>query len=196
MRFYEIREKSESFAQVYSTPEMKFMERCTACGRGGERVPPLSIKFDRRNIPDLSFYPPDILVTDRVKAMFEQQGIRGVEFLEVSYQGDPQLLQGKRIWHFNVVAKVKASPECNIMLLKNCEVCGRKEYSTWDGGLIASQEDAKRYDVFRIEEHWGYVFINERVKKLIIENDFVNAKFIEDKEVKDTLAWMRPKVDY
>jgi hypothetical protein len=170
---------------------MMYEPRCPICESGGERIPPLDIKIEGSRVSDFMFLSPDLLVTDRVKKVFEQHHVSGVEFLDITLSGD---VLAERLWHLHVKGRCKVSEECNVILLSQCQECGRKEYSTWDDGLRLDKTSYDGSDILRIEEHWGHIFVNEKVKGLIEQHALSNVRFTVDKDVIDTLSWMRPRI--
>lgn len=192
MSIYQITFSEGSFAEPILGKGTRYTNTCPVCTRGGLPIPPVAVEFKRKRIPDFNFLSPDILVTDSVKEVFEQHQVTGVEYLEPMLVGNVNLLQGKTLWQLHVIGDAKASAECNIVLLSQCPECGERQYSTWDGGLRADRETVET-DIFRIEEHGGVVFVNDKVKTLIEEYKFTNVDFVEDVNVTDFLSWMRPR---
>jgi len=176
-----------TFARIREA-NMKYPPICSSCGRVGDRVRPLSISFkDEKPLGDLTWLAPDVFVSEKCKAALEKLKSPDFSFDEVEIIGNRK----DRIWHLKILSKCKFTPECNVVLLEECKICGIRIFSTWDDGIKVGADC--HAGLFRLEEHAGMIFVEGEIKNYLISEHITNVDFIFSEEVKDEFAYLRQR---
>lgn len=148
--------------------------------RGGARMTNLSIVLPARKVEDfVSTWGSDSLIQDRVLQVFRANNFTGYEIRPAK----ARFRRGKEVpprLHELVITGWAgvAGPESGIRLIEHCEGCGHITYSgasnpnnlinpaQWDGS-----------DFFMVWPLPKYIFVTDRVKRVICENKLTGVFF-------------------
>lgn len=130
------------------------------------------------------------IVNSKVKEAFERESLTGYKLNQVEFDQvkDPDVPGFKDFTFFELVVTGSggnAHKESGLYLVKECSYCGLKRYSSYQNGLIVDERNWDGTDIFSLVEHPGHILVNEKVKDLILANEFTNCT-LEDSRL---LRW-------
>ena len=159
-------------------------ELCPLCGEAvnGAKWPgPYKYKLSSGEVGDFLFGHIDILVSERVKALYEKNALGGIESFdecEVFRRGTPtetkffipRIKFSQKKVEFARIQNEKRKQDKS---LPKCSLCTASEKNDREGGNIYFGEEAE-YDIFRIYERPREIFISKRFLDFCKENGFTN----------------------
>ncbi|ACV61102.1 hypothetical protein Dtox_0142 [Desulfofarcimen acetoxidans DSM 771] len=125
----------------------------------------------------------DWLITDHVAEIFKANNLTG-------YRLQPVKVCNKKLdfnlWELIITGSAgKAHPDSGIYVKEHCEYCGSMIYSPIKKGIGIIVDEARwdGSDFFTITEYYKYVFITEKVKKIIEENNLRGVRLVWPSEL-------------
>jgi hypothetical protein len=121
-----------------------------------------------------TFYA-DWLINDRVAEIFKTNNLTGYELRPVDVCNRELDFN---LWELVVTGSAgKAHPDSEIVVERSCEHCGKIKYSPVKKGigLIVDETQWDGSDFFTVIEKKGYLLVNEKVKKIIIDNNMTGV---------------------
>jgi len=180
------------------------------CGHRGV----LSIVIPRSDLGDFTWsWYWDCIVTQRVLDMFLNAGFTGFKQRPVKverikskdehrrdhcdeFEGEDnrkEILSREKqlptLWELVITGKGgEAHPDSGIRIIEECDDCGIVIRTKWDHikhGLIVNEKEWDGTDFFTINGFPQYYIITERVKKMIVEEEFNNCVIVKADRIKD-----------
>jgi hypothetical protein len=179
---------------------------CPKCKEKGfqrwERISPLIIEWEPGSDVISDFTWPggleELVVTQAVKDWVQKHRLTGLAFGSVEMVQDPKLTrpspatsrtkkriwlpyQGPTLWDLLVSSWSNLDlSESKRTLVYECNICHRQEFSlVADAPLVVNRKTWEGCDVFRIREIGKLVFVVEKVKRAIEEQQFTNVEAVE-----------------
>jgi len=202
MNYYRIRPKFTSPKWAYAEREGAYInygkEYCPLCGKAVcDSKGAYRYKLSSGKIGDFIFSPVDILVSERVKSLYEKSALRGIESFtecEVFRKGVPAEMRffipkfkfSQKKLGF---ARLRNEKRVADKTLPRCSLCMRSEKNDRDGGNIYF-DGAEEYDVFAIYERPKEIFCTQKFLEFCTENCFtnINEYMVEIKNGKTELT--------
>ena len=153
------------------------------CRRGVREDTNLSIEIRRKKMGDFVFVlGGDCLITDKIAELFEKEGFTGYELREVDVAN--KVLPFK-LWQIFVVGKAKIHADCGMKEVYHCKYCDFIAHRGFSDstGIIIDESTWNGSDFFMMEEY-GYVFVTERVKKVIEDYKLTGALLVPSTELR------------
>lgn len=171
--------------------------------RGGERLGNLTVILGSPRIGDFVWtWYSECLMTERVRALFEEAGFTGFEAKPVTIERVKRVRRGQPVeiptlWELVVTGKGgNAHPDSGIRVIYTCEACGMVRYSSYQNGIIVDEAQWDGSDFFTVNGYPTHILVTERVKDLIVTNQLTNCALLPP----HTLRWpelvVRPEEVY
>lgn len=186
-----IPDDSHDWAEVWGAGD-ELAIICSTCGRAiSQRVgggwSPLCFRIPPgKPHGNMYHYTYDILVDEWAKQVLSAHVHEGIAFIEARIIDSAEV----RLWSVEVSNRCAMHPACNVQLITVCPECGLRRYSTWDGGVRIVD---CTHDIFRLNEHPGYVFVKESLKQALEAAKLKNLAFVDASSVHDVNARYQPK---
>jgi len=154
--------------------------------RGGKRTTDLKIVLLGSHVEDF-VWTNECVIQDRVLQLFRENGVTGFEAKPVKARFARSSEAPSVLWELVVTGWAGvASPESGIMLdkEKSCPVCGCLHYtSSTDYSKLINLEQWDMSDIFMVWPLPRYIFITDRVRKLIESEGLTGCSFIAPKDL-------------
>jgi hypothetical protein len=165
--------------------------------RSSRRISTLGLEVVRRRVVDFSNpYFADIVITDRVLQTFEKAGLTG-------FRAEPTKIERVRkncdkskiplLWELIITGSGHVHPDSGIRLLRHCDGCGLDEYSAHEHRITIDESQWDGSDFFTVIERPSIYLVTERVKQVILENEFTNVRLIPSHLIKWPKSLSRPE---
>jgi len=187
-----------NYKRQYAYPygEHILKPRCEVCGRPPvvNRLISARVRFERRvTVADFVHSPPELLVTDKVKQVFERDQVNAnYGEVEVRIAKTQEELRSK-LWHV-CVGRAHASPEMNIVAVNQCLTCGVASYSTWDNGVLIDESRWDGSDILRLYEDVVGILVTKKVRDIVEREGFTGVEFIPAGEYTDPYPESRKRL--
>ena len=138
----------------------------------------LSIVLKRKKMGDfVSTADSDWLIPDKTADLFKKHNLSGYKLREVDVSN--KVLPFK-LWEIIVVSKAKVHPDSGMKKIFSCEHCGAVIYGASDEntGIIIDESEWDGSDFFTVEENENYIFVTNRVKKIIEDNKLTGVLLV------------------
>ena len=152
--------------------------------RGVRNEHPLSIEIKKFKFGDfVSTVYSDWLITDRVAEIFESNHLTGYELRPVDVCNATLPFP---LWEIVVTGKAEPHPDSGIKEIYRCEYCGSIKRRAFNDstGIIIDEATWDGSDFFRIEAYPKYIFVVEKVKKIIEEYHLAGTLLIPSTELR------------
>ena len=186
MNYYRIKPKFTSPTWAYAEREGAYLnygkEYCPLCGKAlRDSVGAHRYKLSSGSVGDFIFTPLDILVSERVKSLYEKSGLGGIESFtecEVLRRGLPTEVKffipkikfsQKKLGFATLQNKKRANDKS----LPKCSLCTASEKNDSEVGNVYFG-GAEEYDIFAIYERPKEIFCSGRFLDFCAENGFTN----------------------
>jgi hypothetical protein len=187
---------SSRYAEPWTDSKYWEWSECPVCKRqimGKKKTEGFVIEWHRSSrIGDFSWVPGgEIIVSQRVKAIFEEHNVTGckygpVEMIDPEDPEDPIVVklpyEGPPLYELIITGSGgNAAEESGIKIEEKCDHCGSASYLPFDRRidvLIIDPANWDGSDVFKIIEMGNCTFITEKVKSLIEAHKFTNVECI------------------
>lgn len=166
--------------------------------RAGKRLTDLSVLLTSRKIKDFVWtWYSECLIQDHVLNLFRDKGLTGFEVKPVQARtkvrarhpdpcdDNPGLsadvaaeMEIPKLWELVVTGWGGVAPEeSGIRLVKACDACGYLEYTFFeDPSLLINEHQWDRSDFFMVWPLPKYVFVTDKVAKLIRKHGLTGAR--------------------
>ncbi|MFN8138185.1 MAG: hypothetical protein U0R49_00120 [Fimbriimonadales bacterium] len=170
----------------YDAPLGEFLEsveyeddgipNCSVCNRGlftNVRVPPLKMNIPKKHGDFLGSQTSELIVSDKVLNMLNKIGATGFEprpIVVCKVGRMPTVGKAPKYWELRITGKGGVpDPACGVVPHEICPACGITRYTSYQRGILVDKNEWDGSDFF-IMDPWYHIFITERVKNLIVEN--------------------------
>ena len=186
MNYYRIKPEFTSPSRAYAERKGDYLncgkECCPLCGKAVcDADRDYKYELSSGEVGDFLFSPIDILVSERVKTLYEKSSLGGIESFtecEVLRRGvltetkffTPRVKFSQKKVEF---ARLQNEKRKQDKALPKCSLCTSSEKNDREGGNIYFGEEAE-YDIFRIYERPHEIFISRRFLDFCEEIGFSN----------------------
>lgn len=157
--------------------------------RGGKRTTDLKIVLRQSNGEDFVWfdYTGECVIQDHVLQVFRDNNVTGFEVKPVKARFALTSAIPPQMWELVVTGWAGvAPPESGISLNKekSCPVCGSLHYtSATDNSHLIKREQWDGSDVFMVWPLCRYIFIADRLRRLVEANHLTGCHFIAPKDL-------------
>ena len=151
--------------------------------RAGRNDENLSIVIKRKKMGDFVYTAfCDWLITDKTAEIFEKEGLTGYKLREVDVAN--KVLPFKLL-EIIVLGKAQIHPDSGVREIYRCEHCDLVMHRAFNDstGIIIDENSWDGSDFFMMEVY-GYVFVTERVKKVIEEHKLTGVELTPSTELR------------
>lgn len=168
---------------------------------GGRRLTALSVELARQPLDLMTTNGPDWIATDRVRAVFQEHGVTGAEFLPMTarYARNARVKAKHEIptmWELRVVGWGGIAPPNSGVRRRqdqNCTGCGQLRYTgITDAARFVDERQWDGSDIFFVWPSPRRFFISPRLADLIRSHHFTG---VETRGLSDLIAFSKGPVN-
>lgn len=195
MEFYRLKGNTENYTDLWYNQDVKHYEKVFCPIESDHYYSKrnhnlLSVVLKSRKRGDfMGTVYSDILITDKVAKIFEENGFTGYTLREVEVTNGTL---DSKLWEIVVTGKKgQPDPRCGMILKNWCRGCGRAYYQMYSNeiGLVVDERSWNGNDFFTIIPLPNFILVTERVKRVIEKHNLKGATIIKTTDLRHSSDW-------